>query len=320
VKALPSAGAANNRVGPRFLSEKRGLTLLFAILLAGAPLARAETNTVEEAQYRADALRSLPQDAARRLFSLPAAPAQLAARAIGAYGKGCVAGALALAPEGPGWQVMRLSRARNFGHPRLVAWIEELAAGAREDGWPDLLIGDMAQARGGPMLTGHGSHQLGLEVDIWLSASPAGTQPTTEAREATSAIDMVQPDLLEINASFGPAQLALLRRAALTPEVDRIFVNAAIKQAACRDATGARGWLRKLRPWPGHTHHFHVALKCPNAGCALRNPVPAGEGCGKELAPWFRHGVRFPKPDPRPVKILRMIDLPVACGSVLAAP
>ena len=290
------------------------------ILLLCVPPARAETNAAEEAQYRAEALRSLPRDAARRLFSAPAAPAQLTAQAIGAYGKGCVAGALALAPQGPGWQVMRLARARNFGHPALIAWIQELAAGARQDGWPDLLIGDMAQPRGGPMLTGHDSHQLGLEADIWLTPAPAGRILTIEEREEMSAIDLVQPDLLEVNSGFAPAHLALLRRAALTPEVDRIFVNAAIKQAACRDATGERGWLRKLRPWPGHTYHFHVALKCPNAGCAARNPVPAGEGCGKELAHWFRKEVRFPKPDPRPPKILRLNDLPQACRKVLAAP
>lgn len=300
---------------------RRLFALCFSILLPCILPARAETNAAEEALYRAEALRSLPPGAARRLFSLPATPAPLAAQAIGAYGKGCVAGAVRLAPQGPGWQVMRLARARHFGHPKLVAWIQALAAGARQDGWPDLLIGDMAQARGGPMLTGHDSHQLGLEADIWLTPAPAGRILTAEEREEMTAIDMVQPDLLEVNSSFTPAQLALLRRAASMPDVDRIFVNAAIKQAACRSAIGERAWLRKLRPWAGHTYHFHVALKCPNAGCADRFPVPPGEGCGRELDPWFRKEVRFPKPKPaRPPKILTLNDLPKACRAVLAAP
>jgi penicillin-insensitive murein endopeptidase len=294
-----------------------------SLLLLAAPV-RGETNVAEEALYRAEALRTLPKDAARRLFSVPAAPARLAPEAIGAYGRGCVAGAVELAPEGPGWQVMRPSRARSFGHPKLVAWIEAFAAGAQEDGWPGLLVGDLAQARGGPMLTGHDSHQLGLEADIWLTPAPARLL-TAEEREEMSAIDMVQPDLLDTNAEFTSAQVALLRRAAQMPDVDRIFVNAAIKAAACRGfkgsgAAGERGWLRKLRPWPGHTYHFHVALKCPNAGCAQRNPVPAGEGCGKELDHWFRAEVRFPKPDKRPRKILKLTDLPKACRAVLAAP
>ena len=290
------------------------------LLLFCAPPARGETNAAEEAQYRAEALRSLPQGAARRLFSIPAHPARLPAEAIGAYGKGCVAGALPLALEGPGWQVMRPSRARNFGHPKLVAWIPAFAAGAKETGWPGLLIGDMAQPRGGPMLTGHDSHQLGLEVDIWLTAAPAGRHLTNEEREEMPPIDLVRPDLLDVNADFTPGHVALLRRAALMPDVDRIFVNAAIKRAACQGTTGERGWLRKLRPWPGHTYHFHVALTCPDAGCMARNPVPPGDGCGKELAHWFREEVRFPKPDARPPKILKLNDLPKACRQVLAAP
>jgi penicillin-insensitive murein endopeptidase len=292
----------------------------FWILLLAALPAHGQSNADEEAAYRAEALRNLPQNAARRLFSIPPHPAQLAPEAIGAFGRGCVAGAIRLAPEGPGWQVMRLSRVRNFGHPKLVALIQALAAGARQDGWPNLLVGDMAQPRGGPMLTGHDSHQLGLEADIWLTPGPADRILTAEEREEMSAVDMVQTDLLDVNANFTPAQVALLRRAALMPDVDRIFINAAIKAAACRIATGERGWLRKLRPWPGHTYHFHVALKCPNAGCAQRNPVPPGEGCGKELDHWFRPEVRFPKPDTRPRKILKLTDLPKACRDVLAAP
>jgi len=298
-----------------------GLSLLVLCVPPFVSPARAEINdAAEEAAYRAEALRTLPKGAARRLFSMPANPAQLPAEAIGAYGKGCVAGALQLAPEGPGWQVMRPSRARNFGHPKLVAWIEALAAGARNDGLPDLLIGDMSQPRGGPMLTGHDSHQLGLEVDIWLTAAPAQRLLTIEERENMPAIDVVRPDLLDVNDAFTPAHVDLLRRAALMPDVDRIFVNAAIKQAACRDTSAERSWLRKLRPWPGHSEHIHVALKCPNAGCALRNPVPAGDGCGKELAHWFREDVRFPKPNRRPPKILSLNDLPNACRKILAAP
>jgi penicillin-insensitive murein endopeptidase len=301
------------------LKVKLSSAALGAILLLLCALpARGEPGAAEEALYRAEALRTLPKGAARRLFSMPATPAQLPAQSFGAYGKGCVAGALALAPEGPGWTVMRPSRARNFGHPTLVAWIEAFAAAARQEGLPGLLIGDMAQPRGGPMLTGHDSHQLGLEVDIWLTPAPAGRPLTMDEREQMPAVDVVQPDLLDVNASFTPAQLALLRRAAETPEVDRIFVNAAIKQAACRATTGERGWLRKLRPWPGHSEHFHVALKCPNAGCAGRNPIPAGDGCGKELAHWFRKDVRFPKPDTRPRKILALNDLPKACRNVLS--
>src|SRR6185295_9095180 len=134
-----------------FHAMKHAIALGLFVLLVTSLSTHAETNAAEEALYRAEALRTLPANAARRLFSVPATPAPLAAEAIGAYGRGCIAGAVELAPEGPGWQVMRPSRVRNFGHPKLVAWIEKFAAEAQEDGWPGLLVGDMAQPRGGPM-------------------------------------------------------------------------------------------------------------------------------------------------------------------------
>ena len=65
---------------------------------------------------------------ANQLFGGVAAPAPLAARAIGSYAKGCLAGAVSLPINGPTWQVMRLSRDRNWGHPRLLDFLERFAA------------------------------------------------------------------------------------------------------------------------------------------------------------------------------------------------
>ena len=103
---------------------------------------------------------------APKLFGSVASPAPLPPQSIDFYSRGCLAGAVALPINGPGWQVMRLSRNRNLGHPLLVAYIERLASDARAIGWPGLLIGDLSQPRGGPMLTGHASHQIGLDADI----------------------------------------------------------------------------------------------------------------------------------------------------------
>src|SRR5262245_7639344 len=105
---------------------------------------------------------------AKALFGAATSPAPFAAEAIGTYSRGCLAGAVALPVNGRNWQVVRLSRNRNWGHPRLIAYLEQLARDARAIGWPGLLVGDMAQPRGGPMLTGHSSHQIGLDADIWL--------------------------------------------------------------------------------------------------------------------------------------------------------
>jgi hypothetical protein len=41
----------------------------------------------------------------------------------------------------------------------------------------------------------------------------------------------------------------LIRTAARDPDVERIFVNAAIKKALCREAGLDRDWLGKVRPW-----------------------------------------------------------------------
>ena len=86
---------------------------------------------------------------AKTLFSRAAKPAPLAARTIGYYTRGCVAGAVALAVDGPEWQAMRLSRNRYWGMPQLVNFIEKLARDSRAlDGWPGLMVGDLSRPVG----------------------------------------------------------------------------------------------------------------------------------------------------------------------------
>src|SRR5258708_17997026 len=50
-------------------------------------------------------------------WSLGPAPSPGPARVIGGVAHGCLAGALPLPGDGPGYQVIRLSRRRDFGHP-----------------------------------------------------------------------------------------------------------------------------------------------------------------------------------------------------------
>ena len=73
-----------------------------------------------------------------------------------------------------------------LGHPVLVRSIERSREDARKAGWPGLLVGDMSQPRGGPMKTGHASHQIGLDADIWLTPMPTATL-SREEREEKSA-------------------------------------------------------------------------------------------------------------------------------------
>ena len=168
---------------------------------------------------------------ARDLFGAATAPAPLAARAIGSYAKGCLAGGVSLPINGPDWQVMRLSRNRNWGTPELLDFLEKFASDARGlDGWPGLLVGDMSQPRGGPMLNGHTSHQVGLDVDIWLTPMPDRIL-TPQEREDITAVSMLKDPFNVDPNVFTLEQIKLIRRAALSPQVARIFVHPAIKKA-----------------------------------------------------------------------------------------
>src|SRR3954469_20703813 len=182
-----------------------------------------------------------PKLGARELFARKILPAKMPTRVIGFYAHGCIAGAEALPINGDTWQVMRLSRNRNWAHPELVALLKRLSAKAHKAaGWPGLLVGDMSQPRGGPMVTGHASHQIGLDADIWLTPMP-NRQLSRNEREEMSAILMVRSDRLDIDPSaWTPQHLAVIRAAAREPSVQRIFVNAAIKKALCREAKGDR--------------------------------------------------------------------------------
>jgi penicillin-insensitive murein endopeptidase len=263
---------------------------------------------------------------AKELFGAKKEPANLKARAIGFYARGCLAGAQALPINGETWQVMRLSRNRNWGHPSLIAFLERFAKEVpKVSQWPGLLVGDLAQPRGGPMLTGHASHQIGLDADIWLTPMPKRTLSATE-REEMAAVSMLRADRKDVDPKiWTKGHTAVIRAAAMAPEVERIFVNAGIKKALCREAGNDRGWLRKVRAYWGHHYHFHVRLRCPSdsPGCEAQPPVPAGEQCGKDLDWWFQDSIlNPPKPakPPKPRPPMALAQLPAECRTVLVAP
>ena len=242
---------------------------------------------------------------------------------IGSYAAGCIAGALPLPLVGNGYQVMRPSRNRYYGHPRLIRFVERL--GQQAAGWGGrLLIGDLGQPRGGPMPNGHRSHQSGLDVDVWFLQQPAGqtlARAETEQIEMLSMIRATEGTLLP--SRWSPGYREALRQAALAPEVERIFVNAIIKQALCDSETDRR-WLEKVRPWWGHDAHFHVRLACPpdSGQCKPQKPLPPGDGCDADLRNWVRdivQAARSPKPyrKPEPPSADR---LPATCNAVLYGP
>jgi penicillin-insensitive murein endopeptidase len=250
-------------------------------------------------------------------------PAAGAPNAIGTYTKGCLAGGVQLPADGPNWQAMRPSRNRSWGHPVLISFIEKLAAAMPQiNGWPGLLIGDLAQPRGGPMLTGHSSHQLGIEGDIWLAPMPDRRLSPAERDEMPST-NVVAADGLDIDpAVWSPVYRKLFEAVAKQPGVARIFVNAAIKRALCREAGADRAWLSRIRPWWGHNYHFHIRLSCPagSAACEGQPPPAADDGCGKDLDWWFTQEALHPPPPSQRVKSPRVADLPRACAGLVGRP
>jgi len=258
-----------------------------------------------------------PGAAAR--WAAAAAPAAGAPRVVGSPALGCIAGARALPADGPGWQAVRLSRNRFWGHPALVGFVQEFAAAARARGLPPLWIGDLSQPRGGPMPFGHASHQTGLDVDVWLDLSPKERTPAA-AREDIRVASVVLPDETGVSRSqWRPGHTTLIRLAAESPAVDRVLVNHAIKRELCR-ANAGEPWLRRVRPWRGHDAHMHVRLRCPpgEAECRDAPAPPPGDGCDASLAWWLTPEAR--RPAPKPPSAEPPPPLPAACGAVLEAP
>ena len=194
----------------------------------------------DQAGLAALATADLKHTPAKKLFGAAKLPTNLAARAIGGYAKGCLSGAKALPVTGPTWQAMRTSRNRNWAHPALVSLIEKLAGEAKQnDGWNGLLVGDMSQPRGGPMLTGHASHQIGLDADVWFTPMPDHVL-TDKERESLVPIEMVKDRSTLNRDAWTESRAKLIKRAASYPEVARIFVNPPIKKELCKWATGDR--------------------------------------------------------------------------------
>jgi penicillin-insensitive murein endopeptidase len=244
---------------------------------------------------------------------------------FGSYAKGCIAGAEQLPETGPTWQAMRLSRNRNWGHPETIDFIKDLSAyAANQPGWNGLYIGDISQPRGGPMLSGHRSHQLGLDADIWMLPT-SQLNLSRKQRENISSVSLRRDGGAYVNTSWSGAHHRIMKKAAQDKRTARIFVFPGAKVQMCKDEKGNRKWLRKIRPWWGHHYHFHVRLACPRGarGCVNQSPPPRGDGCANAQK-WVEDILNPPPPKPnapkpKPRRELRLADLPQQCANVLVS-
>ncbi|MCR5857647.1 penicillin-insensitive murein endopeptidase [Mesorhizobium sp. J428] len=285
-------------------------------LIAGVIAGLALTGVAMDAQA---------EQLAKNLFGAKTLPAATAPKSYGFYSKGCFSGGVAIATDGPNWQAMRLSRNRRWGHPAMINLIEKLARDSAQDGWPGLLLGDISQPRGGPMLTGHASHQIGLDADIWLTPMPDKRLSASERENMSATLMVDEKTHLVKDKLWTKAHTNLLKRAASYPEVERILVNPGIKKKLCDTVSGDRSWLGKVRPFWGHDYHFHIRIGCQpgSTECRGQEKVAAGDGCDKSLAWWFTEEPWRPNKNPDAPKardIMTMKSLPAACVAVLNAP
>ncbi|MDD9967863.1 MAG: penicillin-insensitive murein endopeptidase [Myxococcales bacterium] len=293
---------------------------VLSVMLIGTTVGVGLANPAKESD------RGRARKGRRNPWASIATPSTGPARAIGGYSGGCLQGAKSLPLDGDGYQVMHPGRRRYYGHPELVDFIEDLSKATYAEAGGVLLIGDLAQPRGGRASGGHASHQSGLDVDIWFWHPPkaAKRKLSTAEREQTRARSILNGRTGEIRQRWkGPVSTAL-RLAASDPRVTRIFVHPIIKRELCRVADGDRSWLRQIRPWYGHDDHFHVRLACPkdSPDCEPQDPTPGGDGCGEELAWWFDEQAQADRRKARKryqKKVVSGPRWPAACEPVLAA-
>ena len=256
-------------------------------------------------------------------------PLRAAPASVGGYSAGCLQGGLALPRSGPGYELLHLGRHRGFGHPLLVDFIQRLGATLKQKKLGLLLVGDMAQPRGGPTPTGHKSHQTGLDADLGYAFPDWALRrrPTAAERESVMPPPVVDLGAGKLLPVWQPRIATVLELAASDPAVDRIFVNPIIKRELCGRAAAESktdprpplAWLRKLRPWWGHHDHFHVRLRCPDhdGECQAQDPLAPDDGCAK-LAWWFSEDARKTLEKKTADQAAGPPPLPERCREVLA--
>jgi penicillin-insensitive murein endopeptidase len=209
-------------------------------------------------------------------------PIESKPEAVGDYSLGCLLGAQTFSGEESGLLISQMKRGRYWGHPNLIKILTSAGIEFKKIN-KTIIVGDLSQSRGGPTLSGHNSHQTGLDVDIWFKMFKSSNLPS---------LRVIETEEMEPISELGIDQLKLINFFAADENVDRIFINPTFKKNLCL-LTGTQKLSaenqHKLRAWWGHDDHIHVRLKCPSDSprCLSQKPIPSGDGCGDDLNWWF---------------------------------
>ncbi len=220
--------------------------------------------------------------------TLPRSPLPGVAESIGSYSSGCLIGAEAMNIDMEGIHQMRISRGKFWGHPELIGYLSETALKVKKELGRDLLVSDLGLARGGPNLTGHVSHQNGLDADVWFKTIPTQAPLSLSERELMGAYSVVK-NIIELETSLWVQLNRDVSRILASDErIQRIFVHPVVKKDLCENSGFSDELLSKFRPWYGHDDHYHVRIRCPigSPDCRPQAEVPDGNGCD-ELDWWF---------------------------------
>jgi len=245
------------------------------------------------------------------LFGLTAAPESSSGetpRSLGRHAGGALQGGVALKATGPDHYLVYsphcyrrsplaarypdISRADNFyGHPKVVRAVQSVARAvrARHPEAPRLPVGELSNQKGG-LISGHLSHQNGLDVDVYF---PRETElarcedgPTYEVRDPKTK-------RWHVTADFPRAwSWALVSEFAARRDVKVIFIGGLLRRELASWAKRhnvtrkeRKRTLRKLHPvfcrppkgvkppfyrgnFCPHDDHIHVRFRCPkNSPC-----------------------------------------------------
>ncbi len=220
------------------------------------------------------------------VFSSNIARADVIEQAIGFYNNGALVHASELAnPEGNGWLKIVRGRGRRYGSTELLDLLTGAAAEihANFPAGERLQIADIAQEQGG-RISGHDSHQNGLDADIiYFRMNHQEQDPSDDSglHEIFVAKGKVTPNFdLERN-------WRLVQKLAASNQVNRIFMDPVIKLALCDYAKSIHEFsedsdaLRRIRPLVNHQNHMHVRINCPanSPKCTVQEDPPLGSGC-----------------------------------------
>lgn len=213
----------------------------------------------------------------------------IASESIGQYSKGSLRDSLSLDRNDYGFQHVRRSRDAFHGHDHMVEFLKDISSESFSKGTGQLLVSDISSDHGGA-LSGHASHQIGLDVDIWFwRPDDSETDLPDDVRENKSAPIYLDPatNKFVTNRTWDSRLDRVLQDVASDSRVARIFVNPGVKKRLCTLFPNQK-WLKKIRPWWRHHEHFHVRLNCPkDSPKCVAQSAPATIDCDSAEFNWW---------------------------------